>query len=165
MHPNGTGGIPISMNRILAVLLPARADNSIRGSKLPVYVFTLIALVSTVRSCIHLLAPDGGAGNIAGLDLSVAGADGIVFAFGLWGSSQLIYALIQLIVAFRYRSLVPLMYVLLILETLLRMLVGTIKPVGFAHTPPGAIGNYILLPLAVLMLALSFWSRKPGRGA
>jgi hypothetical protein len=165
MQPNGTGGTPISLNRILAWLLPARADNSIRGSKLPVYVFTLIALVSTVRSCIHLLAPDGGAGSIAGLDLSVAGADGIIFAFGLWGSSQLIYALIQWIVAFRYRSLVPFMYVLLILETLLRMLVGIIKPVGFAHTPPGAVGNYILLPLAVLMLALSFWSRKPERGA
>ncbi len=81
-------------------------------------------IVSTVRSGIHLLAPDGGAGSIAGLDLTVAGADGIIFAFALWGSAQLIYAPIQLAVAFRYRSLVPCMYVLLILETLLRMLVG-----------------------------------------
>lgn len=48
------------------------------------------------------------------------------------------------------------MYVLLILETFLRMLVGYMKPVIFAHTPPGAIGNYVTLPLAVLMLALSF---------
>jgi hypothetical protein len=157
--------------RILTSILPAKADNTIQGMKLPTYVFTLIAIVSTVRSCIHLLAPDGGAGSIAGMDLSVAGADGIVFAFGLWGSSQLVYALIQLMVAFRYRSLVPLMYVLLILETLLRWLVGTMKPVSFAHTPPGAMGNYIIFPLAVLMLALSFWNLKrakdgqQGRGA
>jgi hypothetical protein len=145
------------MKHIFATLLPASADNTIRGMKLPVYVFAVIAMVSTIRSLIHLLAPDGGAGSIAGMDLSVAGAQGIIFSFALWGSAQLIYALIQLVVVFRYRSLVPFMYVLLILETLLRELVGHMKPVHFAHTPPGAIGNYVILPLAALMLALSLW--------
>jgi hypothetical protein len=148
------------MHNILALLLPAQADKTIRGRKLPVYVFGAIAIISTVRSCIHLFAPDGGAGSIAGMDLSVAGSGGIVFAFALWGSAQLIYALVQLVVAFRYRSLVPLMYVLLILETLLRMLVGRMKPVTFAHTPPGAIANYVILPLGALMLAMSFWTAK-----
>jgi hypothetical protein len=52
------------------------------------------------------------------------------------------------------------MYVLLIVEVLLRMLVGYMKPVTFAHTPPGAIGNYVILPLAVVMLVLSFWGDK-----
>src|SRR5271166_6048367 len=108
------------MNFISGFLLPPIADNKIRGMKLPVYVFTLIAILSTIRSCIHLLAPDGGAGSIAGMDLSVAGASGIIFSFALWGSAQLIYAFIQLVVAFRYRSLVPFMYVLLFIETLLR---------------------------------------------
>ncbi len=145
------------MKHIFATLLPSSADNTIRGMKLPVYVFAVIAMVSTIRSLIHLLAPDGGAGSIAGMDLSVAGAQGIIFSFALWGSAQLIYALIQLVVVFRYRSLVPFMYVLLILETLLRELVGHMKPVHFAHTPPGAIGNYVILPLAALMLALSLW--------
>ena len=128
--------------------------------KLPAYGFMLIAIISTVRSCIHLLSPDGGAGSIAGMDLSTAGADGIVFAFALWGSSQLIYALIQLLVAFSYRSLIPLMYLLLILETLLRELVGQMKPVTFAHTPPGAIANFVILPLALVMLVLSVWNTK-----
>lgn len=82
------------MKTIFEILLPAKADNTIRGMKFPVYVFALIAIISTVRSLIHLLAPDGGAGSIAGMDLSVAGASGIIFAFALWGSSQLIYALI-----------------------------------------------------------------------
>ena len=139
----------------LSRLLPDAARNTIPGMKFPAYVFAVIAIVSTARSLIHILAPDGGAGSIAGMDLNVAGANGIIFAFGLWGSSQLIYALIQLTVAFRYRSLIPFMYVLLILEILLRMLVGRIKPVVFAHTPPGAIGNWVILPLAVLMLVLS----------
>ncbi len=63
------------MKNILAILLPATADNAIRGARLPVYAFALIACISTVRSCIHLLAPNGGAG-------------GIVFAFALWGSAK-----------------------------------------------------------------------------
>ena len=146
------------MKTILEILLPAKVDNTIRGSKLPFYVFALYVIVSTVRSAIHLLAPDGGAGSIAGMDLSVAGADGIVLAFALWGSSQVLFAIVQLAVSFRYRSLVPAMYLMLVLETLLRMLVGRMKPVTFAHTPPGATGSYLILPLAAAMLALSLWS-------
>jgi hypothetical protein len=137
------------MKKILERLLPAKADNTIHGYKLPVYIFALIAIISTVRSFIHLLAPDGGAGSIAGMDLSVSGASGIIFAFALWGSAQLIYAFIQLVVVFRYRSLVPFMYILLIME-----------PVMFGHTPPGAIQNYIYIPLAVLMLMLSLWTNN-----
>ena len=112
------------MKHILAVLLPASAGNTILGMKLPIYLFMLLAVISTVRSCIHLFAADGGAGSIAGMNLDVEGAGGIIFAFALWGSSQLIYAFIQLVVAFRYQSLVPAMYLLLIVETLLRELVG-----------------------------------------
>jgi hypothetical protein len=143
------------MKRISEILLPAKIDNTMRGSKIPFYVFALYAIVSLVRSCIHLLAPDGGAGSIAGMDLSLAGADGIIFAFALWGSSQLILAVMQLLVVFRYRSFVPFMYLMLMLEVLLRELVGKTKPVTFADTPPGAIGNQLILPLAALMLGLS----------
>lgn len=146
------------MNSVFSVLLPVQANNVILGWKLPFYAFVAVADVSTVRSFIHLLAPDGGAGSIAGMDLSVPGANGIVFAFALWGSAQLIYALMQWLVILRYRSLVPLMWAVLLLETLLRMLVGRMKRVTFAHRPPGAIGNYVLLPLAALMLVMSLWS-------
>jgi len=146
------------LKRIFEILLPAKIDNTIHGSKIPCYVFALYTTVSLVRSFIHLLAPDSGAGSIAGMDLTVAGADGIIFAFALWGSSQLILAVIQLLVVFRYRSLVPFMYLMLMLEVLLRELVGRTKLVSFAHTPPGAIGNQIFLPLAALMLGLALWS-------
>lgn len=153
------------MKNVLEVLFPMNVNNTIRGTKIPVYIFALYAILSTVRSSIHLLAPDGGAGSIAGMDLSVAGADGIIFAFALWGSSQLLFAILQLLVAFRYRSLVPLMWLMLILEVLLRQLVGTMKPVTFAHTPPGAIGNQLVLPLAALILVWSVWSAIRQKGA
>ena len=148
------------MPSLLETLLPARADNTLRGSQIPLYVFAAIACIGTVRSLIHMFSSDGGAGSIAGMDLSVAGAGGIIFAFALWGSSQLLYAMIQLVVAIRYRSLVPLMYVVQLAETLLRMLVGRLKPVTFAHTPPGKVGNYVFLPLCAAMLAVTLMSGK-----
>jgi len=146
------------MRNVLQVLLPAKADNNIRGSKIPLYLYILIAAVGIVRSFIHILAPDGGAGSIAGMDLAVTGVDEVIFAFALWGSAQLIYALIQWVVILRYRSLIPLMWGAQILETLGRMLVARLKPVTFSHTPPGAFQNYIYLVLSAAMIAFSLLS-------
>ena len=150
------GIVGLHMN-LIALVLPARADNCFPGKKPALYVFAVLAAAGAVRSLIHVFAPDGGAGSIAGMDLPAGGAGGIVFAFALWGTAQLVYAVIQLTVAIRYRSLVPFLYLLLIFETLLRMLVGHLKPAPFLHTPPGAIGNYVVLPLAAAMFALSIW--------
>ena len=52
------------------------------------------------------------------------------------------------------------MYVLLILESLLRELGEHMKPVTFVHTPPGAVQNYNYLSLAVLMLYYLFGGSK-----
>ncbi len=146
------------MKNIFEILLPVKADNTLHGSKLPLYFLILVAAIGVVRSCIHIFSPDGGAGSIAGMNLAITGASEVIFAFALWGAEQLIYAIIQWVVILRYRSLVPLMWVVQFLETLVRMLVPHLKPVTFAHTPPGAYQNYIYLILAVLMLALSLWS-------
>lgn len=146
------------MNSTLAIFLPARADNTIRGSKWPFYGLVLIALIGTARSLIHIFAPDGGAGSIAGMDLSGSGANEVIFAFALWGAAQGVYALLQWLVILRYRSLVPLLWAVQLMETLGRMLVGHIKPVSFEHTPPGAVQNYVYLVLSLAMLALALWS-------
>ena len=111
-----------------------------------------------MRSLIHIFSSDGGAGSIAGMNLAVSGADQVIFAFALWGGAQLVYAILQWVVILRYRTLVPLMWCIQLVETLSRMLAGQLKPVAFAHTPPGAYGNYLLLPLALAMLALALWS-------
>ncbi|MBK8616507.1 MAG: hypothetical protein IPN96_05245 [Anaerolineales bacterium] len=69
----------------------------------------------------------------------------------------MLFAIIQLLVVFRYKSLVPFMYLMLILEVLLRELVGKMKPVTFAHTPPGAMATDHS-SAGALMLVLSLWS-------
>jgi hypothetical protein len=141
-------------------ILPKTVDNNYKGYNIALWVFMLLAIVSTVRSMIHFLAPDGGAGSIAGLDLST-GAENIIFTFSLWGLSQLIYAFIQLLIAFRYRTLIPLFYLILFFETLGRMAVGQMKPpVLLDGIPPGGIANYIILPLSVIMFILSLMTPK-----
>jgi hypothetical protein len=145
--------------RIVSILWPKSASGDYDNSKIAYWVFVFLSVMSFVRSCIHTFAPDGGAGSIATLDLS-QGAENIIFAFGLWGVSQILYAVIQLAVAFRYKTLIPFMYVILFFETAGRMWVGHTKPPIYAQMPPGGISNYILLPLTALMLFLLFWPRK-----
>jgi len=144
---------------IMQRILPKSADNTYSGAKTAYIFFVLISVISFARSLVHVFLPDGGASVIAGLDLT-AGSKNIVFAFGLWGISQVVYALIQMLVAFRYKSLIPLMIIILIIETLGRMMVGIIKPPILFHTPPGGFANWIMLPLAIVMLLLSL-KEKP----
>ena len=146
------------MKTILSIIFPTKADNTIRGTKLPLYFFILIASIGIVRSCIHIFSRDGGAGSIAGMNLDISGANEVIFAFALWGAEQFIYALIQWLVIIRYRSLLPLMWGVQFLETSGRMLIGQLKPITFLHMPPGAYQNYIYLVLSITMLALSLWS-------
>jgi len=146
------------MKKLFEILFPSKADNTLRGSRIPFYLFVFTAAVWTIRSCIHIFSPDGGAGSIAGMNLAISGTNEVIFAFALWGSEQLIYSLIQWVVIFRYRSLVPLMWGVQLLETLGRMVVGRLKPVTFSHIPPGEVGNYIYLALSAAMLAYSLWS-------
>jgi len=151
------------MKEFLSILIPAEADNTTLGSRVPFYVFVLIAIIGTVRSFIHMLAPDAGLNSIAGLDLSFSGAKDVVFFGSQWGAEQLIYVLIQWIVIARYRSLIPLMWLIQFLETFLRMFVAHIRPITFMHTPPGAIEDKIYLPLSLGMAIYALVSAKTNK--
>ena len=137
-------------------VFPKQLDNSFRGNRIAVVVFALITVFTLVRSCIHIFAPDGGASSIAGINTSVEGGSNVISMFAFWGLAQLLMGLVYLAVFFRYKSLIPFMYMLIIIEYSGRVLIGMVKPLIVSHTPPGAIGDYILIPLAIMMLMLCF---------
>lgn len=139
---------------MLRTLFPA-ADQPYHGGRAPLFFMVLIAFASTARSLVHLFVADGGAGSIAGIDLSVAGGANIVAVFGQWGASQLVLALLQWLVIFRYRFLLPVMLVVLVLEQGLRLLAGHLKPLQIDTPPPGAAGTYVALALGLVFLALA----------
>ena len=143
------------MSRVISKILPEKAENDYKGYKVAKITFLIIIIVTIIRSLIHFLAPDGGAESIATIDLNIEGGDIIVGIFALWGASQLLLAIVFLIVFFRYNNLIPFMYVLIIIEYTMRIVVGMIKPFEITGIAPGAIGNYIIIPLAIIMLILS----------
>jgi hypothetical protein len=146
---------------MLTQLFP-RVDATYRGSPVAFWFLILVACLNTVRSLIHLAVPDGGAHTIAGIDLAMAGGVNIVAIFAQWGASQLLQALMQWLVIWRYRFLVPAMLAWMLLEQLLRIIAGRLKPMQIDAAPPGAYSSYALLALSLIFLVLSL--RPPRRG-
>ena len=139
-------------------LLPVVVDNQFRGIKLSQYAFLLITAATIVRSLIHVFAPDGGAQSIATIPLesySPQAAATVILMFSLWGLSQLLMGFVYLGVYLKYKSLIPMMYLLLTVEYAMRIVIGQMKPIVTSGTAPGSIGNWIMVPVCVVLLALS----------
>jgi hypothetical protein len=148
----------------LSLLLPKKIDNSFLGNKVALWFFYLLTAVTLWRSQHHLFSPDGGAQSIATipLDTYTQGASlTIIGIFSLWGLSQLVIGVIYLFACIRYRALIPLMYLLGIIEYGMRAFyIGSYKPVETAGDAPGALINLPFMLLFTLMLALSLWRKK-----
>ncbi|TVQ22843.1 MAG: hypothetical protein EA383_14985 [Spirochaetaceae bacterium] len=145
-------------------LIPPVASNEYRGSRIALAVFAVLTGVSIIRSLIHILAPDGGAASIATIPLDAYSADAaatVIHVFALWGLSQLLFALVSLAVLFRYRTLIPLMYLLSIGEYTVRLVLGFVKPITLAGTAPGGVANYVLVPILIVLFILSMKTQKP----
>lgn len=149
-------------------LFPSVANNEYRGSRIALALFAVLTGVAIVRSLIHILAPDGGAGSIATIPLDQYSADAaaaVIHAFALWGLSQLLVALVSLLVLLRYRSLIPFMYLLTLCEYSVRLILGFVKPVTLSGTAPGGVANYVLVPLLVILFILSMRQRNTRKEA
>jgi len=83
----------------------------------------------------------------------------VVLTFSLWGLSQFLIGIIYIVVLWRYQALIPFMYLLIIVVYFMRIVLGILKPIETTGTAPGAIGNFIIVPLAVIMLFLSLRER------
>ena len=139
-------------------ILPTPITNHYQGHSLAKWVFVLITTVTIIRSIIHIVALDGGAQTIATIPLqlySSAASDTIIMLFALWGLSQLLVGLMFVVVLFRYQSLIPAMYGVLIIEYTLRIIIGVMKPIETVGTAPGGVANYVIVPVALLMFIMS----------
>lgn len=139
-------------------LLPDNFDNQQRGHPFALWLFYLATIVTVGRSLAHIFLADGGAQSIATIPLdqfTPGVAASVVSMFAFWGLSQLLLAVIMVLVALRYRSMIPLMYLLILLEYGGRIAIGMIKPLALSGTPPGAIGNLVFILIAMVGLVLS----------
>ena len=139
-------------------LFPSLIDNEYKGKKIPLFFFYLLIPVTIIRSLVHIFKADGGAQSIANIPLhlySEQASDTIVHLFSEWGLSQLLFGLLYICILFKYKSLIPLMYLFLVLEYLTRLLLAFYKPVVLEGYAPGGIANYFLVPLFVVLFILS----------
>jgi hypothetical protein len=126
-------------------------------SLLPIFIFTII------RSLLHIFLNDGGAQSIATIPLnsfSVEAQNIVIQIFGLWGLSQLITVVLEIVIFIYHNDFIPLIYLMLITEYAGRLVLGKAKPIILTGTAPGAIGNYVLIPIFIILLVLSLKKRK-----
>lgn len=124
----------------------------------------LAAVLEFIPGCIHYFLPDGGAGVIAGLDLSRNGA-AIIATFAWFGAVQIPMAILLFIIGLRYRTLVPIGLMALILSRSLMAIDGWFfKGAAGGHHPPEHYASPIVVVLALIFLALALRQRPAGQG-
>ena len=141
-------------------LLPPSTNHLYSGSLASVWFIGLYSLLELGTGLIHFFLPDGGAGVIAGLDLTV-NKHTIIGVFAWMGALQIAYGLGIMAVACWYRPLVPLFLGLGLLERLLMSVAawGT-KPSPTEHHPPEHYASLLLVPVLAVFLAMAMRGRS-----
>ncbi len=141
-------------------LLPPSTNADYRGSRLAVGFLILSAILTILPGLIHYALPDGGAGVIAHIDLTTR-ADTIIAIFAWYGAMQIPFGLLILIIALRYRSLVPLaLLLLLVMQSLSAFSAWFWKGSHGDHHPPEHYGSAIFVGLGLVFLILSLRPRR-----
>ena len=148
-------------------ILPSEANNKYLGNGIALFGLIFTTCLMTLRSCVHLLYQDGGLNSIGSIIIfdGIPDPNQVIYMLGsVWGLQQLIFCLVNIVVLFRYRNLIPLMYILWLLEWLARpLVVGLLHPLGkeyFTGTTPGIVGVPFAVGFLTLMLILSLKSSK-----
>lgn len=147
---------------MLKTLFPRVADNRYPGQRLGLWLFTLMLLKIAMGLNVMLNSPEV-ARSADGVPVDTFGASAAAafsFMFAAWGLGQLVLGLISLTVLLRYRSLIPLTYLVLLVEQLGRMLLRYQWPVERIASAPGATINIVITAIMVAGLILSLWQPR-----
>ena len=153
--------------QLIDKILPSEANNKYLGNRIALFGLIFTTCLMTWRSCVHLLYQDGGLNSIGSIIIfdGIPDPNQVIYMLGsVWGLQQLIFCLVNIVVLFRYRNLIPLMYILWLLEWLARpLVVGFLHPLDeqyFTGTTPGIVVVPFAVGFLILMLILSLKSSK-----
>lgn len=144
-------------------VLPGIVDNTYRGRRLAFLPFGLLVLLkltigvnSIFRGYMVMSTADG-----IPLDTFPAAAtQSLISLWALLGLSYVVMALLCILVLIRYRSMIPFMFALLLLQHLGGSVIGHYLPLVRTGEPPAYLVNLTLLTLMVVGLGLSLWRRR-----
>ncbi len=145
------------------VLLPSKLNNEYKGLKVATYGLYPIFVIYIFRSLVHFLAESSGLVGIAtikefpiinGLDPNI-----LIYLFAsLWGATQVSLTIILLILFIKYKNLIPLIYLICLLDQCFRLISGFLHPLTedyYTNTPPGVVSNIPFLIYIIIMFCLS----------
>ena len=144
-------------------LFPSRLNNRYEGSKIALYGLYPIFAMYIFRSLVHFLAENSGLVGIATIKVFPI-SDGlnpnnIIYLFAsLLGATQVSLTIVLLILFIKYKNLIPLIYLICLLDQCLRLISGYLHPLGedyYINTPPGVISNIPVLLYLIFMFYLS----------
>ncbi len=139
----------------MSLFLPLSTNAQYQGARSAAWFLAFYGVAWIVAGMIHSFLPDGGAGVIAGLDLSHNPT--LIFGLFAWaGATQIAHGIVTLMVALRYRALVPLFLFVSFIERLLLSWSGWIQHARISgHHPPEHYVSLVSLPVILLFLWLS----------
>ena len=148
---------------MLRLLFPPVIDNKFRGQWLGFWILAPVLFLKLGIALGSLLAP-GNANKADAIDLSSfspAALQAETTSTALLGLLHLAIGLFGVLAMIRYRAMIPLIYLWLIVEFLARRVVLTAYPIDRTPgTSSGSVVNIVLLSLMALGFALSLWPRR-----
>jgi len=148
---------------VLAKLFPRSLDNSYSGYKIALWILGLVIALRALQSTLIIVNGYTTAIGADGIPLDTYPPDAVqtilaLFAIGsLW---RLLFSVLGAIVLIRYRSAMPLILALMVLQFLAAQLLSWFIPLVRVGTPPGVIVNLIQFGLIVVALVLSLMNRR-----
>lgn len=142
------------LNRIF----PEQFDNHYRGHKFALWLFYPITFLNMAIALAAIFASDGGAQSADGIPLDTFGASAAATVIGIvafLGISELLLGLLFVLVLFRYRAMIALMYLLIVVHDLAHKGIGLFKPIVHLGTSSASLVNAVFLVLGIIGLVLS----------
>jgi DMSO reductase anchor subunit len=148
---------------MLGLLFPRVIDNRFRGQWLGFWLLAPVLLLKFGIALASILTPRR-ANTADAIDLSTysrAALSDAATSTALLGLLHLCIALFCLLAMIRYRAMVPLVYLWLLVEFLGRRVVLGLYPIERTPGPSsGSMVNLALVAMLVAGLALSLWPRR-----
>ncbi len=151
------------MPRVLKRLFPRELGNDYRGRKLGLWIFGFVILVKSSQMLSSILNARTTLRRADGIPIDgypPGAAQTIVSLFALLAFTYLLICVICWMVLLRYRSAVPLMFVLLLLDYVSRRAILHFLPVSRAGASAGVIMNLVLFALMIVGFVLASWPIK-----
>lgn len=148
---------------MLERLFPRHIDNTFRGHRAALWLLGLLLALKLLMSVNSILNTESVASGADGFRLASYGADAanaVLMLFALSALSALILTLVGIVVLVGYRAMVPLVFLLLLVEHVARRLIVQAYAVERSATSVAVPLNMILLAVLVAGVALAMWPAK-----